>query len=332
MSVAWVGAGIAGVGVLSSMDASGDAVDAQLAGAREANSTQLKMFNQSRDDQEPWRQIGQAGLNELALRLGIFPSSAGANAFQEKTEAQIRQELLPEFQTGGQVVPIYRHELGTNDGPTIEGYEFAQGALDEAALAKAVQQRLQQQAQDKAAFEAKNAATQSDPKFGSLLKNFTATDFEKDPGYDFRLSEGMKGITNSAAARGGLLSGEALKAAGRYNQNFASNEFGNAYNRFNNNQTNQFNRLASLAGVGQQAATQIGQQGIATGNQIAQNQIGAGNARASGYIGQSNALTGGLAQGFNWWQQNQAMNNSGNSMAGYNGAYSNLDFDVGNMS
>ncbi len=66
---------------------------------------------------------------------------------------------------------------------------------------------------------------------------------QMDPGYQFRLSEGLKALDRQAAARGGLISGGALKAAQRYGQDVASQEFGSAYNR-----------LARLADLGPQAA------------------------------------------------------------------------------
>jgi hypothetical protein len=149
---------------------------------------------------------------------------------------------------------------------------------------------------------------------GDLSRKFGMSDFEADPGYAFRQAEGMKGLTNSAAARGGLLSGAALKAASAYNQNLASAEYGNAYNRFETNNTNQFNRLASLANVGQVAANQnasgamqlgqnVGNGMMNTGMQIGNNLIGAGNARASGYLAQGNALSGALNAGVSAWNQ-----------------------------
>lgn len=52
-----------------------------------------------------------------------------------------------------------------------------------------------------------------------------------DPGYEFRRSEGMRGLENSAMARGGLMSGNAIKGAQDYGQELASQEYGNAYNR-----------------------------------------------------------------------------------------------------
>ena len=118
-----------------------------------------------------------------------------------------------------------------------------------------------------------------------------------DPSYKFRLGEGMKALERSAAARGGLISGGALKAAQRYGQDFASTEFGNAYNR-----------LASRAGFGQTASTNMGgaagQFGVNAGNLM----TGAGAARASGYVGGANALTGGLNQYMNYTQNQNVMN------------------------
>ena len=118
-----------------------------------------------------------------------------------------------------------------------------------------------------------------------------------DPSYQFRLGEGMKALERSAAARGGLISGGALKAAQRYGQDFASNEFGNAYNR-----------LASMAGIGQTATNNMG---AATGNfgtNAGNLMTGAGAARASGYVGGANALSSGLGQYMNYTQSQNLMN------------------------
>jgi hypothetical protein len=142
---------------------------------------------------------------------------------------------------------------------------------------------------------------------GDLMRSFTAADFQKDPGYDFRLKEGQKGIDNQFARAGGLLSGAALKAANRFNQDFASNEYGNAYNRFNADQANKYNRLASLANVGQVTANQVGNNALQTGQIVGSSRMDAGNARASGYMGMSNALNNGIGQGYNMYQSNRLM-------------------------
>lgn len=127
---------------------------------------------------------------------------------------------------------------------------------------------------------------------------------QMDPGYQFRLSEGLKALNRQAAARGGLISGAALKAAQRYGQDVASQEFGNAYNR-----------LASMANVGPQAAGvmsdlgksyagNVGNLGLGAAQAAGQGLMGAAQARGSSYIGGANALTGGLGS-YLQYQQNQ---------------------------
>jgi hypothetical protein len=136
--------------------------------------------------------------------------------------------------------------------------------------------------------------------YGDLMRTFTTEDFQTDPGYAFRQQEGQRAIESSAAARGGALSGGAVKEAMRYNSGLASQEYGNAWNRFQAEQNDRYNRLASIAGVGQTAANTLNQQGQnyanSTGNILmdsAANQgemaAQAANARASGYMGSANA-------------------------------------------
>jgi hypothetical protein len=118
---------------------------------------------------------------------------------------------------------------------------------------------------------------------GELVRGFTMGDYQADPGYAFRLSEGQKALERSAAARGGLISGAALKAAGRYGQDMASQEFSNAYNRFRDTQGLRRNALAGVVGfaptaagsmttAGQNYAAGVGpqmyQQGVNTGNAL----------------------------------------------------------------
>ena len=132
--------------------------------------------------------------------------------------------------------------------------------------------------------------------------------FTADPGYGFRLSEGQKALERQAAARGGLISGGALKAATRYGQEAGSQEYQNAFNRYQTERTARLGPLQSLAGVGQTSVNQLGAAGqsYATGAGEAMGQ--AAQARASGYVGQANALTGALSGGANMYMQGQMMN------------------------
>ena len=151
-------------------------------------------------------------------------------------------------------------------------------------------------------------------KLVPLATNYTPfgmDQFQQDPGYQFRLSEGLKALDRQAAARGGLISGAALKAAGRYGQDYASNEYQNAFNRYQTERAAQLQPLQSLAGVGQTTAQQIGQAGTQMASNVGEAQAAAAQARASGYTGAANALTGSLNTGLNaylGYSQNQAQN------------------------
>jgi len=131
--------------------------------------------------------------------------------------------------------------------------------------------------------------------YGSLAKPFGTDQFQQDPGYAFRQAEGMKALERSAAARGGLLSGGTLKGIQRFGQDLASQEYGNAFNRYQTERAARLNPLQSLMGSGQSATNvQTGSVGQSSQNEQA-NLMNAGQARASGYVGSANALAGALS-------------------------------------
>jgi hypothetical protein len=134
---------------------------------------------------------------------------------------------------------------------------------------------------------------------------FGMDQFKADPGYAFRMSEGMKGLERSAAARGGLLSGSMLKGIQRFGQDLGSQEYMNAFNRYQTERQARLNPLQSLAGVGQTTSAQLGAAGTQMASNVGQAIGAAGQARASGYMGGANALSGALGQYMNYNQQQQ---------------------------
>lgn len=155
-------------------------------------------------------------------------------------------------------------------------------------------------------------------------------DITQDPGYQFRMQQGLDAVEKSAAARGGFFSGETGKALQNYSQGLASQEYGNAYDRaaqerqfglgaygqaFNQEmlgkqfglgayntaydqqaqfRQNKLNALSSMSNAGQQAATQQGQWGGQGTRDINQYALGAAGAQAQGLTGQANAWAGGI--------------------------------------
>lgn len=123
---------------------------------------------------------------------------------------------------------------------------------------------------------------------GQFMQEYSGQDIYDDPSYQFRLQQGQDSIQSGAAAQGGLLSGATQKALLNYGQDAASQEFGNAYNRFNADQTNQYNRLSNLVGLGQNAAAQQGNAGMQTAQAVANNTMAGANAQAAGTIAAGN--------------------------------------------
>ena len=183
---------------------------------------------------------------------------------------------------------------------------------------RASEQQAAQYAQQRADLQPWAQSGQSANNKMSALMGMNGEDptaqLHATPGYQFRMQEGMNGVQNSAAARGGLLSGGTLKAIQKYGQDFASNEY-----------QNQFNRLNSMSSAGQNAAAGQGNAAQAFGAGQAQNTMGAGNAMAAGTVGGANAMSQGIGGAINGYQQNQMMNLLGNRSNG-NGIASNATY------
>ena len=123
---------------------------------------------------------------------------------------------------------------------------------------------------------------------GYFNQTYTGQDIYSDPSYQFRLQQGQDAIQSSAAAKGGLLTGATLKALQNDGQESASQEYSNAYNRFNADQTNRYNRLSNLVGIGQNAAAQVGNAGAQTSQAIANNTMAGANSIAAGQVASAN--------------------------------------------
>lgn len=225
--------------------------------------------------------------------------------------------------------------VGATVGSALIGSDAASSAAEtQAAAAEKAGDLSLQVAKAQIASQEKQFAAQAalqepwrQAGVGALNKLQSAVDytpfgiaqFEADPGYAFRLSEGQKALDRQAAARGGLISGSALKAASRYGQEMGSQEYQNAFNRYQAERSAKLGPLQSLAGVGQTATQALGAAGesMTSGSNAALGAYGsqagaalgaAGQARASGYIGQANAIAGGASGLSNMYMQNQLMN------------------------
>lgn len=276
--------------------------DAMLTYGQKGLDLQKYMYDDQKAMAQPWYQTGTSAVNQLSKLMGLNGSSANSNP-------STRQSLIDQYKgqfttgsptsTGSQYVGPDGRVYDTSNKTWVDNYKrnnpnnsdgigyttsnspeqlLASGfsplstgggqTTDMAGLNSYVDNLLAQQ----------GAANESDPAFGSLAQKFGMDDFQTDPGYQFRLDEGQKALERKLNASGKTYSPEAAKALLEYNQNFGSNEYNNSYNRFNIDQDNLFNRLATLSGFGQTASGQIANAGQNYANQGTELYTGMGNA------------------------------------------------------
>ena len=140
--------------------------------------------------------------------------------------------------------------------------------------------------------------------YGKYAKDFSMADYQADPGYAFRLSEGMKQLGSQARAQGGAGGGRTMMGMQKYAQDMASQEYGNAFNRYQTNRANQLQPLGNLQNVGVSAANQqsaaLGNYGSNVGNLLGQQ----GQAYAAGALGQGNTMNAAIGSGISAYQNN----------------------------
>ena len=170
------------------------------------------------------------------------------------------------------------------------------------------QQQFEQTRADQAPFRA--AGEQALNKLIPLsdYTKFGMDQFQQDPGYAFRLSEGQKQLDRMAAVRGGQISGGALKAATRFGQDMGSQEYQNAFNRYQTERSAQLNPLQTLAGVGQSSTNFVNTAGQNYANNAGNAMGAAAQAAASGYMGQANAMGQGVSQYLGYQSNNNLLN------------------------
>lgn len=120
--------------------------------------------------------------------------------------------------------------------------------------------------------------------------NPTQEQLNNYPGFQFSLQQGENAVRNAGTPSQGALSGATLKDLMSFNQGLAQTYYGNYFNQYQQQQQSIFNRLSQIAGLGQSAATQVGNSGTALGTGIAQAQAAAAGSQAAGTVGATNSI------------------------------------------
>jgi len=315
VAAAVIGGAVIGAG--ASIYSGNKAANAQEHASDAANAEARYEFDQNQQRMAPWLNTGKQALGSLAYGMGLDNSQPGAGGAPLSYDAWLQSTsgapAGASGASGGTPAPLRIPQfIEMPDGRRVpvppSQQQGAQGALAPPAAGSPADLKA------RAAYAAylKNfkptPGTAGANGFGDLNRDFTLADFNKDPGYQFRMDEGTQALERSAAARGGLLSGGTLKDLTNYSQGVASGEYSNAYNRFNADRTQRFNRLSALAGTGQTAATNLNSDATNLGNTVGNNILGAANARSAGYVNTGNAINSGINTIGNYYLQQQYLN------------------------
>ncbi len=262
---------IAAIGVATSIaggiKASRDAKDAsrtQQRGFEASSAEQARQFDLSREDTAPFRQVGTAAINQLAQLYGLGPQLEQQQQADQMARDQettlVGDTELPVF--GRRIVPIGRgrYEVYYGDqkvGDLVPGGANGRFFGNGTAIPTPAPMSGQQAGMRPAATPRPGT-----PDYSAFLNS---------PDYEFARAEGTRGIERSAAARGGLASGNTLASLSRFNQGLATQNYGNYVNR-----------LSALAGIGQTSSENLADRRNQLAVNVGGNAIGGANARASG--------------------------------------------------
>lgn len=232
-----------------------------------------------------WVAVGVAGAGLVGGLLG-----AGASEQASAQQVAAEQEALAQQQQ-------MFNTTQSNESPFIQAGGLAQGQLN---YLTGIGGQLNPDG---------TPITSTAGGYGSLNTPFNATTFQQQsPQYQFNLQQGAQGTLNQDSNAQGAESGAALKDLMSYNQNFANNSYNSAFQNYQTQNNNIFNRLNSIAGLGSSAGS-AGTTGAASfANSIGNTTSSIGASQAAGTVGAANAITGGLQSGASAFYGQNALN------------------------
>lgn len=290
----WVATGLvlAAGGTALNYEAAGDAADASERGSRAGIAETRRQFDTIVGLNRPNMVTGTGAMNMFARLMGLpyapyqDPVSAGAGGGYGGGNKRL--------ENGGQRFSNRKVNKLLKQGYSVDDITkmgYLGGRLNPGRLrrlerkgvdADEVQQLMSGVSASEAAANAPPGIVTPDGPDMSV--------FQESPDYQIRLREGSEAIDRSAAARGGALSGNAVRA----NTEFASDEASSEYGNF-------VSRLLAAAGIGTGATNTVSNAAANTGNQVGQRLADIGTARASGVLGQANSISNGVNSGLSNW-------------------------------
>ncbi len=306
------------IGGASSKAAAGKAAKAQQKAAAQSASLEMAQQEQARADQLAHINSGNSAANQLSYLMGLTPEGGRNQGMLGSGGLDAASTLPPQVvaalksftsKSPNLAYPDATNEFVNHEAGLLAKMDPSRYASELANLGLSAQNIPQSTFTNAMNGTGATTATGNNGygdtinpdagAFGALTKNFTKEDFLNgmDPAYQWDLQQGQDALQRSQSANGGLLSGAAGKAMSDYTTNQASNEYGKAYDRFNTNQTNLYNRLAGISGTGMQGASSLANTGQASAANVGNTITSAGTAQGAGYTAGANAQNAGLQSG-----------------------------------
>jgi hypothetical protein len=285
MAEIWGAAIIGGGALLGGVlqgQAAKSAASTQAGAAENAAAVQQNMFNTMYQGQTPYMQAGYGALNNLDYLLGISPQTSTGGA-------------IGGGNTGGYGGG---YTAGPNGSirPMISGGPQMNGRGDIGGMGQGAPNPATAQAPPSGASQAGG--------WGSLLTPFSASMMQQySPAYQYQLQQGEQGVLNGMSSGQGSLSGAAQLGLQQNNQALANTAFNNAFNQYQTQQGNIYQRLAGIAQQGQGAASNAATGASTFAGGIGQSYQNVGTALAGGQVGQANAYAGALNNAAPWLYQ-----------------------------
>lgn len=300
--MAWMSIAGSVIGGLIQGDAASSAGDTAANASNQATAAQLQMFNTQNQQQEPYRQAGYTALGEILHGFGLPNNSTVANRPGDRYTLQdfldYNTRIAPPGYLGGSSDAQTQYDRYTTGAPGAWGTSD----FDRLGFRKLGE-------------DTSGGAGGSGIDSGYFSHQFNANDLNSTlaPNWKFALDQGIGATKNAGNLQSGLISGNTMKGIADYTLGKSGDLYQQAYNNYTANQSNIFNRLSNIAGLGSAANQQSAGLAGSMAPSIASTITGAGAAQAAGTIGAANAVSGGIGNALGWYNLNQILNRGGGS-------------------
>lgn len=281
------------VGGLAQGSAAKKAAKAQTAAANQDIAFQTETRDLIRGDLNPYRQGGLNAFNAYQYEMGLGPAPMMGGA-----APQIETFTVPGapvqgnggsngagFASGSSIV-----QQGAGGGvagalAAMRGGAGAAGGMSPATT------RYRVNGQEFGTMDEAQAFANANMTGGTPYQGF-----QKSQDYLFGLNQGTSAVEASAAARGGLFSGAAMRDLNTFAQDYGSQRRGEY-----------LNRLGGLADTGLSAAQMSGNASTNAAAGVSNALAARGNAQAAGAIGVGNAFNQGIGNALGAWNYQQQL-------------------------